>query len=75
MNTSAELIICSFCGLTRDCVDVMLHASGEAYICDQCVDLAAEIVATSRHQKVISQRTIVPAIANFQCGSLGEEIL
>lgn len=74
MNTPTEEIVCSFCGLTRDRVDVMLHASGKAYICDQCVDLAAEIVAASRHQKKIKRRTMVSEVANFPYGSLGKEI-
>lgn len=74
MNTPTEKIICSFCGLRDDQVEVMLHASGTSYICDQCVNLAVEIIAAARHRKAMSQRTEVSATANYPCGSMGETL-
>ena len=73
MNPPIDKLICSFCGLSSAEVDVMLHANGTPYICDQCVDLAIEIVAAARHKKEISRQTMVSATANFPCGSMGED--
>lgn len=50
----------------------MLHAASTSYICDQCVDLATEIIAATRDKNKRRAVTMVPATANFPHGSLGE---
>lgn len=53
----------------------MLHATGAAFICDQCVELAAEIIAATRDRSKKGEVTAIPATANFPHGSLGEELV
>ena len=39
-----EKIRCSFCGKTQDQVRKLIAGPGGAYICDECVDICAEII-------------------------------
>ena len=39
-----DKIRCSFCGKTQDQVRKLIAGSGNVYICDECVDLCAEIL-------------------------------
>lgn len=50
-NTSSESIRCSFCGLPRSKVEHMIQGPGPLYICDQCIDLAAELVADAKMEQ------------------------
>ncbi len=37
-------IRCSFCGKTQDQVGRMISGQNGAFICDECVDICAEII-------------------------------
>ena len=74
-NTSSESIRCSFCGLPRSKVEHMIQGPGPLYICDQCIDLAAELVANEKKDQAKNRQTMVKATANFPSGSLGEELM
>ena len=37
-------IRCSFCGKTQDQVGRMISGPNGAFICDECVDICAEII-------------------------------
>ena len=39
-----DKIRCSFCGKTQDQVRKLIAGSGNVYICDECIDLCAEIL-------------------------------
>ena len=41
---NSERIRCSFCGKTQDQVRKLIAGPGGAYICDECVDICAEII-------------------------------
>ena len=41
---SEDKVRCSFCGKTQDQVRKLIAGPGNAYICDECVDLCAEIM-------------------------------
>jgi hypothetical protein len=41
---------CSFCGKRQEQVDLLIAGPGNVYICDECVDLCAEQVASLRGQ-------------------------
>ncbi|HVL40066.1 MAG TPA: ClpX C4-type zinc finger protein [Fimbriimonadaceae bacterium] len=41
---------CSFCSKTRDKVDHLVVAPSGSSICDECVDLAADMVEKKRSQ-------------------------
>lgn len=73
-NTSSEIIRCSFCGLPRSKVEHMIQGPGPLYICDQCIDLAAELVADAKMEQEKNKQTMVKASASFPSGSLGEEV-
>jgi ATP-dependent Clp protease ATP-binding subunit ClpX len=60
-----KLLRCSFCG--RSELEVrFLIAGADVFICDDCVDLCADIIA--------ERKTTAPATANYPCGSLGEAV-
>lgn len=73
-NISSEKIRCSFCGLSRSKVEHMIQGRGPLYICDQCIDLAAELVADAKIEQAKNRHTMVKASAGFPYGSLGEEV-
>ena len=73
-NTSSEKIRCSFCGLFRSQVEHMIQGPGPLYICDQCIGLAAELVADATETQNNRRQTMIKASANFPYGSLGEEV-
>ena len=73
-NTSSESIRCSFCGLPRSKVEHMIQGPGPLYICDQCIDLAAELVADAKIEKEKNRQTMVKASASFPSGSLNDEV-
>lgn len=50
-NASSETLRCSFCGLLKREVDHMLKGPGPLYICDQCVDLAVELITESKEER------------------------
>ena len=39
-----DLFRCSFCGKTQDQVHKLIAGPNGAYICDECVDICAEII-------------------------------
>ncbi len=39
-----DKIRCSFCGKTQDQVKKLIAGSNNVYICDECIDLCAEIL-------------------------------
>ena len=39
-----EKIRCSFCGKSQEQVRKLIAGPGGAYICDECVDICAEII-------------------------------
>ena len=39
-----ERLRCSFCGKTQDQVRKLIAGPNGAYICDECVDICAEII-------------------------------
>ena len=39
-----EKIRCSFCGKTQDQVKKLIAGSNNVFICDECIDLCAEIL-------------------------------
>ena len=43
-NTIDEKIRCSFCGKSQDQVKKLIAGPNGAYICDECVDICAEII-------------------------------
>lgn len=43
-SKNMEKIRCSFCGKTQDQVRKLIAGPGGAYICDECVDICAEII-------------------------------
>lgn len=73
-NTASEIIRCSFCGLPRSKVEHMIQGPGPLYICDQCIDLAAELVADAKMEQEKNRQTTVKASAGFPSGSLDEGV-
>jgi hypothetical protein len=63
---------CSFCGRREDSVRHLVR-SRDAYICDECVDLAAEAIAAARPDAK-SLRIGRPARARSDRGAAEEEI-
>ena len=43
-KTSEEKVRCSFCNKTQDQVKKMIAGPGGVYICDECVDICADII-------------------------------
>lgn len=43
-NRSDDRVRCSFCGKTQDQVRKLIAGSNNVYICDECIDLCAEIL-------------------------------
>ena len=43
-NKMIEKYSCSFCGKTEDQVRRLIQGPGDAFICDECVELCASIV-------------------------------
>ncbi len=39
-----DKVRCSFCGKTQDQVKKLIAGSNNVYICDECIDLCAEIL-------------------------------
>ncbi len=44
LNRTEDRVRCSFCGKTQDQVRKLIAGSNNVYICDECVDLCAEIL-------------------------------
>ena len=57
--SQTEIIRCSFCGLFRQDVEHMIQGPGPLYICDQCIDLAVELIADARQERKQDKKTIV----------------
>ena len=51
----------------------MIQGPGPLYICDQCIDLAVELISDEKVQRKRSRQTMVMATASYPFGSLGEE--
>ena len=49
---------CSFCKLSRGEVEYMIQGPGPVYICDQCIDYAAELLADAKMEKEKKKRKI-----------------
>ena len=43
-RNSEDKIRCSFCGKSQDQVRKLIAGPNGAYICDECVDICAEII-------------------------------
>lgn len=69
----SERICCSFCGLISTKVGHMIQGPGPLYICDQCIDLANELIAEAKIQQGKSRQTVVKATASFPFRSMGED--
>ena len=50
-----EKIRCSFCGKTQDQVRKLIAGPGGAYICDECVDICAEIIEEEFEDDALQQ--------------------
>lgn len=50
-------IVCSFCAKGRMEVEFML-AGPTVYICDECVALSADVIATERAAKAMAERAL-----------------
>jgi ATP-dependent Clp protease ATP-binding subunit ClpX len=60
-----EIPACSFCGKRHDEVNKLI-AGPEVNICDECVNLCAEIVAEDRAHKTVKRAMKVPAPAEIK---------
>lgn len=49
-ETGREYLRCSFCGKTQVQVEKLIAGPGGVYICNQCVQLCAQIIAEEREQ-------------------------
>ena len=43
-NRMDDRVRCSFCGKTQDQVKKLIAGSNNVFICDECIDLCAEIL-------------------------------
>lgn len=53
-------ILCSFCGSSEHQVEHMIKGPGLVYICDGCIELAAEIITEAKLKREQSNEPIVP---------------
>jgi ATP-dependent Clp protease ATP-binding subunit ClpX len=51
-----DKIRCSFCGKTQEQVRKLIAGPGGAYICDECVDICAEIIEEEFEEDVIREK-------------------
>ena len=57
-TTSINLSIeCSFCGKYRSEVSVMM-AGAKGYICDECIEHCAEVIAEHKAQQRLGQKRV-----------------
>ncbi|MDY3109887.1 MAG: ATP-dependent Clp protease ATP-binding subunit ClpX, partial [Lachnospiraceae bacterium] len=45
-------ICCSFCGKSQDLVEKLISGPEGVYICDECVDICAEIISDEREERM-----------------------
>jgi ATP-dependent Clp protease ATP-binding subunit ClpX len=51
-----DKIRCSFCGKTQEQVRKLIAGPGGAYICDECVDICAEIIEEEFEEDIIREK-------------------
>jgi Holliday junction resolvase len=49
-ETGLEFLRCSFCGKTQKEVNRLIAGPGGVYICNECVEVCAEVIAAEREQ-------------------------
>ncbi len=54
-SKNIEKIRCNFCGKTQDQVRKLIAGPGGAYICDECVDICAEIIEEEFEEEEFSE--------------------
>ena len=67
-RNSEDKIRCSFCGKSQDQVRKLIAGPNGAYICDECVDICAEIIEEEFEDEEISGKGYMSA---FLTGALG----
>ncbi len=49
-ETGRKYLLCSFCGKTQEQVERLIAGPGGVYICNECVELCAQVLAEEREQ-------------------------
>ncbi|PWZ98066.1 ATP-dependent Clp protease ATP-binding subunit ClpX, partial [Staphylococcus pseudintermedius] len=60
-NDDEENLKCSFCGKDQDQVKKLVAGSG-VYICNECIELCAEIVEEELNQQQAEELTELPPL-------------
>ena len=64
-----DKVRCSFCGKTQEQVRKMIAGSNGVYICDECIDLCAEIL-----EEELDSQLVTRTAKNFEITPRGWEL-
>ncbi len=57
-ETTSKKIRCSFCGKTQDQVRKLIAGPGGIYICDECVDICADIIDEEEEAEIEAEESL-----------------
>lgn len=72
MKSANNVLLCDFCGNSQHVARLLVRGIADASICDECIDLCAEIVAERRAKRTERLPKIVSAAKALAAKALGK---